>query len=143
MIRQRRKLYKSEDKGSQPWRWFASPEAAQMWLDQRVARKWWRQMSDIRHAVLKYPSPGGMSGAVKEGNVLTISVRPASLCTSTLIHELAHGLVWVPGNDPERDHGPKYAGALIEAYRHLEGAEVASAVAKAFDESGVRYDPFP
>jgi len=141
MIRQRFKLYAAEDKATQADRcWFGGIEAAQMWLDKKVATKWWRKQSPIRHVRLVYPYGGGMSGATLEGNVLTIAIRPESLNTSTLIHELAHGLAWVPGHDSERDHGKKFARALIECYRHFDSAAMAEAVEDEFDEAGVRYD---
>jgi hypothetical protein len=140
-LKQRFKLYAAEDAAMKTERcWFASVEAAGMWLDKKVATRWWRKASPIRHVKLLYPFAGGMSGATLEGNVLTIAVRPESLNTSTLIHELAHGLAWVPGHDSERDHGPRYARALIECYRHFDSASAAAAVEDAFDDAGVRYD---
>jgi len=141
MIRQRYRLYAAEDKATKADRcWFGSAEAAQMWLDRAVRRKWWRKTSDIRHVKLVYPYAGGMSGATKEGVVLTICVRPESLNSSTLVHELAHGLAWHPTGDSEQDHGKKYARALIECYRHLDSAAMAEAVQNAFDDAGVQYE---
>lgn len=141
MIRQRYKLYAAEDRATKADRcWFGSAEAAQLWLDKAIRRKWWRKRSDIRHVKLVYPYAGGMSGATKEGAVLTICVRPESLNTSTLVHELAHGLAWNPKANSEQDHGKAYAGVLIDAYRHLDCAATAEAVAEAFDDAGVKYD---
>jgi len=141
-LRQRYRLYAAEDEATKADRcWFASAEAAQMWLDRAIRRKWWRKHSDIRHVRLAYPYAGGMSGATKEGPVLTICVRPESLNTATLVHELTHGLVWLPGNDSERDHGKRFAGALIALYRLLEGVAIGHAVEDAFDEAGVQYEP--
>lgn len=141
-LKQRYRLYRAEDEATKADRsWFGSAEAAQMWLDRAIRRKWWRKHSDIRHVRLVYPYAGGMSGALKEGNVLTVSIRPESLNTATLVHELAHGLAWVPGHDSEKDHGKRFAGALIALYGLLEGAEIGRAVQQAFDEAGVKYDP--
>lgn len=143
MIKQRYKLYAAEDEATKADRcWFGGIEAASMWLDRAIRKSWWRKHSQIRHVKLLYPYAGGMSGATLEGNVLTICIRPESLNTSTLIHELAHGLAWVAGHDSEKDHGPKFAGALIEAYRHLDCAASAEAVAEAFDEAGIRVQEF-
>jgi len=143
MIRQRYKLYEAEESAMRATReWFGGAEAAQMWLDKAVRRKWWRKASAVRHVKLVYPYAGGMSGATLEGAVLTICVRPESLNTVTLIHELAHGLAWVPGHDSEKDHGKRYAGALIECYRHFDCAAAAVAIEDAFDEAGVKYEEF-
>jgi hypothetical protein len=143
MIRQRYRLYAAEDQATKADRcWFGSAEAAQMWLDRAIRKKWWRKACQIRHIKLVYPYAGGMSGATLEGAVLTICVRPESLSTTTLIHELAHGLAWVPGHDSEKDHGPRYAGALIACYRHFDCAAAAVVVENAFDEAGVKYEEF-
>src|SRR4030042_827123 len=112
-LKQRYKLYKAEDVATQPWRWFASAEAAQMWLDKKVRTKWWRKSTDVRHVKLVYPYGGGMSGATKEGAVLTIFITPDNLGVPTLIHELAHGIVWMPGRDRGKAHGTRYEGARV------------------------------
>jgi len=142
MIKQRYKLYAAEDAATKADRcWLGGIEAGQMWLDRAVRKKWWRKQCQIRHIRLVYPYGGGMSGATLEGDVLTICVRPESLNTSTLIHEMAHGLAWVPGHDAEKDHGKRFARALIECYRHFESASMAQAVEDSFDAAGVKYDP--
>jgi len=141
-IKQRYKLYRAEEDATTPCRWFSSVEGAQMWLDKKVRTKWWRKVTDVRHVKLVYPYGGGMCGAAKEGVVLTVCVIPDSLCVPTLIHELAHGVVWIPGHDSEKDHGPRYAGALIECYRHFDCAEAAEDLEDAFDEAGVKYEAF-
>jgi hypothetical protein len=141
-LRQRYRLYDAENEACQPARWFGSAEAAQVWLDRQVRRKWWRKHCDIRHTKLVYPSHGVMSGARKEGDLLIIEVIPESLCVPTLVHELAHGLVWIPGNDPEKDHGRRFAGALIEAYRHFDSARTADDLVRAFEKRGVKWEPF-
>jgi hypothetical protein len=105
--------------------------------------KWWRRVTDVRHVKLVYPFPGRMSGAMKEGAVLTICITPDNLCVPTLVHEMAHGVVWLPGSDSEKDHGRRFAGALIECYRHFDCADTAEDVEEAFDEAGVLYDPYP
>jgi hypothetical protein len=139
-LRQRYRLYRAETKATEPCRWFSSAEAAQLWLDKKVRTKWWRGSTDVRHVKLVYPYGGGMSGATKEGTVLTICVTPDSLSVPTLIHELAHGIVWMPGRDSEKDHGSRYAGSLIECYRHFDCAETADDLEAAFDEAGVKYE---
>lgn len=142
MIKQRWKLYAAEDKATQADRcWLGGIEAGQMWLDRAMRKTWWRKRSPIRHVKLVYPYGGGMSGATLEGNVLTVCIRPESLNDCTLAHELAHGLAWNPNGDAEKDHGPKFAGALLACYRAFVGAAVADAVKDAFDETGVKYEP--
>jgi len=142
-LKQRYKLYEAEDTATQPWRWFASVQGAQMWVEQRIRRKWWRSVSDIRHVILEYPHPGKMSETTKEGNVLRLQMIPDGLNSYSLIHEMAHGLVWIYGNDSEKDHGRRFAGALIECYRHLFAAEIANDLIREFDARGVKWDPWP
>lgn len=139
-IKQRYKLYAAEEAATHPWRWFASPEGAQMWLDKKIKTKWWRKVSDVRHVKLVYPYGGGMCGATKEGKVLTVCIIPDGLNVPTLIHELAHGIVWIPGNDSEKDHGKRFAGALIDCYKHFDCADTAENLEDAFDEAGVQYE---
>ena len=141
-MKQRYKLYAAELVATQPWRWFASPQAAQLWLDKKVRTKFWRRHSKIRHVKLVYPFMGAMSGATLDGDILVIEVLPESLAVPTLIHELAHGLVWIPGKDPERDHGRRFAGALIEAYRHFDCAATADALIAEFETRGVKWEEY-
>lgn len=141
-MKQRYRLYDAETTATQPWRWFASPQAAQLWLDKKLRTKFWRTHSKIRHAKLVYPCAGNMSSALLDGDILVIEVIPESLAVPTLTHELAHGLVWIPGKDPERDHGKRFAGALIECYRHFDCAATADRLAAEFDERGVKWLPY-
>lgn len=138
-MKQRYRLYGAEMNATQPWRWFGSPQAAQLWIDAKVRTKFWRKNSDVRHVKLIYPYMGKMSGAHKDGKVGTIDVLPESLAVPTIIHELAHLAAWVPGNNAERDHGPRYAAMLIECYRHFDCAATADKLIAEFDEKGVKY----
>jgi len=146
MIRQRRRLYTAEDEATRPWRWFASPQAAEFWLDAAIKRKWYRKHSPIRHVKLCYPCKGNMASGVIEGNVLTINVPAPALHMALLIHELTHPIVGVTKGDKpedhERDHGKRFAGALIEAYRHLDCAATADDLTAEFDERGVQWEEF-
>jgi len=147
MLRQRYPLYEAELEATQPWRWLGGRDAADAWIKTRMRTKFWRtHCPNIRHHILTYPAPGKMSGGLDDKGVLLIGVLPESLMVPTLIHELTHPLVGVTKGttpaDHERDHGKRFAGALIEAYRHFDCAKTAEDLIKAFDRHHVRWESF-
>ena len=145
-IRQRYRLYRAEGAAAKHYRWFASVEAARFWLKRTIARTWYRKNSPIRHVELEYPTFGTMAGGVTDGDKLTIYVPADGLYVQLLLHELAHPIAgFSPGNSPddhEKDHGPRFAGVLIEVYRRLFSADAAKDLIRAFEEYGVRWKPF-
>ena len=143
---QRYKLYSAEDDATQPWRWFASPQAAEFWLDKAIQKKWYRKNSPVRHVKLVYPCNANMASSIIDGEVITISVPAQALHMGLLIHELTHPVAGVTKGgtpaDHEKDHGRRFAGALIEAYRHLDCTATAKDLQAEFEKRGVKFDPF-
>jgi len=142
MLRQRKLLYDTEDELMKPWRYFSSVEGAQMWVDKRLRKKWWRKHSDVRHIKIVYPFGGVMSEAHLDGIIGTLKIIPEGLYLEAMVHELAHFLTWIPGKNDERDHGKRFAGALIECYRHLDIASNGEELQKAFDKAGVQWEEY-
>lgn len=141
-LRQRYRLYEAEDEATKPWRWFASVDGAQMWVDKRLRKKWWRKHSQVRHVKIVYPFPGKMSEAHLDGIVGTLKFIPEGLYMEAIIHELAHFLTWVPGKNQERDHGKRFAGALVECYRHFDCASNADELLKFYDKYDIQWEEF-
>lgn len=142
---QRERLYDAEDAiGFEGF--YTTVEAAQMVVDKILRTKWWRQRSRVRFVRVVYPAEG-MSGAFPEDDThWKIEFSPARLCEISLMHEMTHVLVGVTkGNSPahhERDHGPKYAGALLAVWRRFLSARLAKALQDEFDERKVKYAEF-
>jgi hypothetical protein len=136
-MKQRYKIYAADEQMADVW---ATPDGMQAWLDWVVKTKWWRDRTKIKHVKVNYPSPGKMSGAVKDGpHLARIDFGPFSLTQLTACHELAHVLTWDAEADPEGDHGPRFAGMFLAVCHRYISAQFSRKLAAAFDAKGVSY----
>lgn len=140
MPKQRYKIYDAERE--LPGVYFSSFEAAQGWLDWVCRTKWWKEHSTIRHIKLIYPTYF-MSGATKlDDKNAEISVYAYSLDAITMCHELSHLVYWVPGNDQEKDHNPKFAGVYLAVVKRFMSKRWMERLQKEFEDYGVKWEEY-
>jgi hypothetical protein len=132
--------------------YFSSVEGAQVFSDRICRSKWWRDhciTPAVRHILIKYPVPAGMSGThLLDDNLGEIRFTPLALSGLNMCHEHAHFLTWIyageysnPKQHDEEDHSPAFARAELEIVKRFLSQSDYSQLEKYFIKYKVKYDP--